>query len=313
MCRRSSCSTSNGTSHEFLNNTVQHFTNKQPAVLPMTTIVQIINAGDFCSTAFLAFFLFCIGGKMVEGRPTLCQWGKRIAAAAFLFYVVHEAYASQPIDASGWIGVLLRGLLAGGMVLGLAWIALTVFAFARTYLLQLPLAKLRSMTQSIRQRRSVQEERSSGTAEDALRRQCQQEEQRRKREQADDVAQARRRRVNARADAALAFSRYASKIGNRFSQDMFDHFVATYMTDDQPADDVEHRGQELLSTLRQHLEEIEPPGKKRTLEELAQWHQEEKAHIEALDTDARTKRIHLATLNTRYADLAAQLMEEIEP
>ena len=126
-------------------------------------------------------------------------------------------------------------------------------------------------------------------------------------------ADAKRRRTDARAVAALAYSRYAAKIHKRFPQKMFDRFVATFMGDDQPPDDVHRRGQELLQMLQQNLEEVEPPEKKQTPEDLAQWFQNQKILIESLPIDDTFKRQQLAELNTRYSELSSKLMERLQP
>ena len=62
-----------------------------------------------------------------------------------------------------------------------------------------------------------------------------------------------------------------------------------------------------------HLEEIEPPAEKRTLEELAHWFAEQRQRIEILPLDERVKDAHLAELNARYAELSSKLLESLQP
>ena len=148
---------------------------------------------------------------------------------------------------------------------------------------------------------------------DAYRAQLEADRRAQEAQQASARVDAKCRCTDARASAALAYSLYAAKIQKRLSQEMFDRFVATYMGDEQPAEDVERRGQELLRTLRQHLEEVEPPDQKRTLEDLARWFSEEKTRIESLPLENKVKRLHVVELTNRYAELSSKLLQRLQP
>jgi hypothetical protein len=124
---------------------------------------------------------------------------------------------------------------------------------------------------------------------------------------------AQKRRDESRSHCELTYSFYAPKLGERFTRAMLDSYIEKYMGDNQTPEDVERRGQELQVTLQKHLESVEPPKKKLTLESLARWFIEEKQRIESLPVDEKSKRRHIAELNGRYAELSSQLMENIQP
>jgi hypothetical protein len=132
-------------------------------------------------------------------------------------------------------------------------------------------------------------------------------------QQAQLQADAHRRRTDARAKAVLTYSRYASKLGGRFTQQNLDHFTATYMGDDQPPDAVERHGAELLHLLQEHAATADPSEEKQTLDTLARWYLVQKENIESLPLDERAKRLHLVELTRRYNELSARLVEKLQP
>ncbi len=126
-------------------------------------------------------------------------------------------------------------------------------------------------------------------------------------------AEAQRRRTDARASAMLTYTTYAPKLGNRFTREMFDKYVSDFMGDQHAPEDVERRGQEVLSILERHVQEIQPPKETKSVEDLARWYQEQKDRIESLPMNARTKRTQLVDLNERYTELTTKLLENMGP
>jgi len=94
---------------------------------------------------------------------------------------------------------------------------------------------------------------------------------------------------------------------------MLKAYLDTCMTDAQPPEDVERRGQQLAATLQERLGEKEHTEHRISLEQLDSWYQAEKQQIESSSADDRLKRRLIAALNVRYADLAANLMENLQP
>jgi hypothetical protein len=274
----------------------------------MESILNLIDEGNFISLLLLIGVVAFVGQKMVESQPTLHQWGWRLAAGAFIAYAVYAGVGQQPADPEDWISVVLRGLLAGGLALGLSWIILS----AAFFVLHHPVSLIRSFKAAAARR---QKQHECPASDQSQWQNPRLEAERRAQQQQHSIAQAeaKRRRTDARARAALTYSLYVSKLQHRFTQQMFDDFVAKYMGDDQLPEDVERRFEELFQTLQKHLAEAEPPEENRTLADLAQWFVDQKARIESLPVDERVKRLHLAELTTRYAELSSRLMEKLRP
>jgi len=271
-------------------------------------LIYTLEQIDFWSALILIGALYMIGDRIVQGRPAMRERGVQCAIAAFGIYCVSAFLTYGSADAPELLGIAFRALLVAGIVLGLSWITLTALA-PMGRLLTAPgrlWADHRRQTERTRQYQREQDEGRRREAEQA----------RQRLERADGTqreASAERRRNDARAAAALTYSLYAPKVTERFSRQNFDEFVEMYMGDDHSADDVEKRGQELVRTLQQHLEQVEPPNEKRTLEDLARWFVEQKELIESLTLDDKLKRLHLAELNARYSDLSSNLMTELKP
>ena len=250
---------------------------------------------------------------MAEAGSAIRQWGWRLAAGAFIAYGVYAGIAFQPTDADEWIHRLLRSLLASGIVLGLSWILLAILGFLWRSASALRVLRWHDITR----------ERPQSEETDAGRRQWEQEKRRRLEEEVEresrqlehsrQQAEAQRRRTNAKARASLTFGLFAPKIQSRFTQQMFDDFLSKYLGDDQTPDDVERRVEELTQTFQRHLEEIEPPEGKRSIEELGQWFLDQKRRIEELPLDPKVKRAHVADLNSRYAEISTKLLEKLHP
>ena len=276
----------------------------------LRSALEMVDRGDPCALVFLIAILTCVGAKMVGSRLDLRSWGTRIASGAFVAYCVYGQISFHPGTAEDWIHITLRGLLAAGLVLGFSWINLAVSAFVNQHVIAPTVAKFRiephtGHTEPIDQR-ALQIEQDRRTQEEIRRREHEREETRSK-------AQSQRRRTDARAAAALSFSLYAPKLGNRFTKEMFDKYVTDFMGDQHAPEDVERHGQELVSILEKHLQEIQPPKETRSVQDLARWYQEQKDDIESLPVDARTKRTHLVNLNERYTELTAKLLENMGP
>ena len=127
------------------------------------------------------------------------------------------------------------------------------------------------------------------------------------------AAQAQHRREDARASALLSYSFYAAKLGERFSRAMFDQYVEQYMSDKQPPEVVERRGQELLAIFEKHLADVRPAKKESSLESITRWYQQTKAQIEALPLDDDVKEVRLIELERRFAELLSGHLEGTTP
>lgn len=71
--------------------------------------MDIFRDGDVCSVGFLVLILLSVGGMMVQRRPDLHQRGQRIAAVAFVGYLIAGGYATNANNASDWAALAFRG------------------------------------------------------------------------------------------------------------------------------------------------------------------------------------------------------------
>lgn len=149
----------------------------------MTPILDLVQ-GDICSTLVLVLLLVLVGAAMVGSKPVLHQWGKRLAAAAGVGWVLYGASVDRPTSAADWTGLVLQSLLASGLMLGTAWVVLCVLGFLSAYTAAPLLRQVRGSVQAGR-RRAAQALDQTARAE--------QEEARRRRERAEQERQAAER------------------------------------------------------------------------------------------------------------------------
>lgn len=50
--------------------------------------MDIFQGGDVCSFGLLILILLSVGGMMIRQRPDLDHWGHRLAAVAFVAYLI---------------------------------------------------------------------------------------------------------------------------------------------------------------------------------------------------------------------------------
>ncbi len=279
----------------------------------MSDPIQLVRDGDLCSLTFLALLLLAIGNQFLNRSPTLRPWAVRIAAAAFLAFCGHGAWVYSPYDASDWILVLLRALVAAALIFGLASIILPVAAYLKLNLIDTPTGKLHSARKSASQRRDEEARRIAEQQDEQIQAERERSARSGQLQQHETESEATRRRTDARAEIQLRFSLLAPKLGNRFTQEMLADYVTTYMGDDHSPDDVERRGHDLIATLETHLQEEEGAGTLVDLEQLDSWFQIQKQRIDHSLAEDKLKRQLLALLNVQYAELAQKLIENLEP
>ena len=275
----------------------------------MAALQRIINEPSPCWTLFLIALTCAIGSTIMANRDQLRAWGYRIATAFGLFHAIYAISIMSPTSAEDLVIIVVKSLCFGSLILGLSWMTLGCVAVVKEVLVNPPLSRFRDTLAEHRFRRIRQVEAEA----ERMRQAADAVKHRRSLESAASQQADQRRRIDARAKAELTYSLFAPKLDGRFEQNQMNEYLRTYMRDDQPPEDVERRGEELVRTLQQHLESVEPPSQKRSLEDLAMWFAEQQERINALPLDDKIKRIHLAELNGRYAELSRQLLEDLKP
>lgn len=271
-------------------------------------ILDAIENPDFCSTLLLAFALYLVGERLVRQRPRIRERGIQLAVMVLTAVCVYQYWTYGARSAPDLLGIALQGLFAAAVSLGAAWITLCALVplWSITGLPARMVDRVRRLADAKRLALLQSAERERLLA-------AQLREKDTERSNAKTARLLQRRRTDARAKAELTYSLFAPKLADRFNAGHLSDYLRKYMGDDQPAEDVERRGEELIGTLQQHLEFIDPPGQKRSLDELARWHSEQKSLIENLPIDAKLQRMLLAELNGRHAELCQKLLAELEP
>lgn len=274
---------------------------------------------DLFPRSVLSFVAWVIGARMANGRPRVTRWGQGLALGAFGL-VVADSALDPGAGGDALVGAVISGLVTAWLTLGLSWVALAGLAFAYDHLVLAPLLGWKRWSSARRSRRA---ERRSLREEEQRRRRAQTEHERRAPEreqirlQAEAEQQAReesqRRRIDARASALLSFSLFAPKLGDRFTELMFERYVKDFMGDDFTTVVVERRGRELLSILELHLKDIQPPKRETDFESIAEWHRRELERIDALPLEAAVKNYCRVGLNRRMQDLLAQHLRDANP
>jgi hypothetical protein len=104
------------------------------------------------------------------------------------------------------------------------------------------------------------------------------------------------------------------EVSSRFPQSAYDSFVSAYMADSEDPDTVERRGRELRELIESHRARLEPePEKPKTIADLSEWYLNEEGRIKELPLDDKTKKMQLANLRARYAELSQLILEEMQP
>jgi hypothetical protein len=276
----------------------------------------IFAQADGSSLVFLAVVLGFLGegvvrltGRMRERKQSVRAWAAGLGIASGLIACLGTISGAKAKDADD----LLSGIFTGGAVgvfACMAWyFAVAVLTFGYQHFFAPPfrlLGRIRSRASERRERR--REERRH------LRQQRDYERGAPQRQRlAADQATAQRRRENARASCELLYKLCAPEIRDRFPRPAFDEFVRTYMTDQHDPGLVEERAEQLKGIIEQHRQRIDPPRKKLTLGQLAEWFVREKQQIESLPLDEEDKASLLAHLEAKFAKLQEKHIRSMEP
>ena len=261
----------------------------------MQNILTMIDQSDAASLLVLIGLLAFVGSKMAEHDATLRQWGRRIAAGAFVAYGVLGVAFLPAADVQDWLHVAFRGLLAAGLALGLAWVLLPVGAFTvrsfgsfpRSLFGRKTVAKTSHDTEEHRQQEAMREQ-----AED-----------RRAHEQHEAARRAvdSRRRDDARMRCLMFYDRHGDVLAERFPRERLQEYFAQYMPDTSPAEIVEERAQTLITLLEQSIEHANSRQTKRfkSLEELADFFQGQREELSRLSYSNEIKDSLITNINSQ--------------
>lgn len=118
-----------------------------------------------------------------------------------------------------------------------------------------------------------------------------------------------RRREDARARCEIQFNLHAPELGERFTRQMFDDFVARHMGDNCPPEDVESRADQLLQVIRQHADKGSTGRKDLSIAERAKHLDEQVRQIQDSNLVEREKETLIIMLKRQFM---TGLQQEIE-
>jgi hypothetical protein len=284
---------------------------------------HVVRDADFICLAFTAGLVFYIGIRASASHPTVEKLAAWVSGLIFLTYIA-TAISVDGYEPLEWIAsYVFRGGFVAAIVLGtLCFVG--SFA-ARTWQIIAPIPRRLRDRRAAARRRAEAEARPLEDAEEHLRREQQfirdreeakrlaEEEQKLRNETACRQAAEQQRRMDARAECELCYSKHLNELANRFPKPVFNAFMQTYMNDHQPAEAVERRGKELQRIVQEHAAEVKPAKKSNSMHELAGWFLQEKERIESLPIDTEIRDCHLVQLNIRYAELTQNMLEKVQP
>lgn len=112
------------------------------------SILEAINLQESVPIVVLIFLLTIVGNQMIAFRPETHRWALRLAAAAFIGYALAALGTWPPAEAWDVVAIVVRAMLACGLVLAISKIALTAVGFLYDRTLGDYLRKLRAARQA---------------------------------------------------------------------------------------------------------------------------------------------------------------------
>jgi hypothetical protein len=277
---------------------------------------RLIRDGDLCPLVCLIWLLLQLGRFAVADAPRLQLIGFRIAAGVALLYVITDLIAvglQSPADA---LRILIRGLAAGGLVLGPCWVALAVIDIVWQQLsgfrsrIRAQLASQRQARQRRRQEildrerqrlAAIEWERTRPERERAAR-----EAAERARQEATALSLAaarqaaeRKRRDEARFNVLVVYDKRAAGYGERIPRTRLLGYLDRYLGDDVPLEVIEERAKQLTQLLQETSRGGRTASPFQGLDDIAAQFQKRREQIMALPYDDETRETLLFSLNAQ--------------
>jgi hypothetical protein len=286
---------------------------------------------DVCSLSILAFVLFYLGRWVSWNRHSVQLWSTRLGIATCVLWAGFEL-SSLGISVPETVAAeIFRGAVFGGLVYGTSAVTFPVIGWIADTFINDPLRQISSWRTNLRRRREEkraewERRRRSEADRQEWERQRPEREAEERRRQAEEVRRlelerqrqlsaidAASRRKEARSQCELFFNLYRADLGKRFTRAMLDSYMATYMSDADPADVVERRAAELRGIIDRHLERVGKAERPTSIDQLAVWYVREKERIDALDIPDDVKDEYRMMLETRHADISTEILERLHP
>jgi hypothetical protein len=226
----------------------------------------------------------------------------RLALAVFLGYGAYELVTAGGYVPEQFPGLALRGLLASGLALVIAWILAPVLGFVRGLV---PQRAVRAVPDTPALPLPAQTPHRSPYRPTTLVLPITEPETSARRE-----SDAQRRREKARMQVELAYMQGMPSVGGWFPRKAFDDFIQRHLGDPLPPEDVEEAACQLESVLGKHQGGSPTPAEFGSLEELGHWLLDEQQRIQSLCVDPPLRQSQLLDLHQRYLLLATRVVQQ---
>jgi hypothetical protein len=302
----------------------------------MIDFLEWINFDDLPALIVLICLLWVTAGQMTKPSEWSNRWVRRTAACTFLAYAASAAYAWQPSGPADLLCILLRGLLAAGLVSGLASIALPLSHAAGTEIISAmktncsgPRDDARRRGQEEHETQAARERERRAEAERARRAQHAEVERRRI---ALERATAERER-HAKTDEARAmpirfYDENRERLRDVLPEDLFRAQLQARFPESITPEQAWKAAEEMIAAMlplvakaREREEQIRQEERNRQLEEeqrtrltsLTAWYEDQKRQIEGQLPPGREREDIIDQLWDRYDELVKQTLKELKP
>jgi len=270
----------------------------------MSSLIELIEQGDFLYLLFIAALLYYVGQMAVAHNPQSKKSGQGIFLLTLVVYALFEISRFGIYDAEGLLSILFRGLIAAGMMLGISWILLSASAFLFS-----PTEQATRSLQESRRKSQLEKDRKKQEREFEQQRQRDQKEwerkapererRQKKQQQAEQKCKAdQHKREEIRLSCQLLYDQHTHELQQRFPRDRLVEYFDQYLSDSFPIEIVEQRGKLLKEMIESSLEQTAGNKQKfASLNEIAAYFQEQRKEIESLNYDEPTKQSFISSLN----------------
>ena len=272
----------------------------------MQLFLNLVESQNVVALLLIAGIVYAFGKSLVSQQPRSRAWGFRCAFFMMFWYCIATGRELAVFDASTFLPVFLRGLIAATLVLGGSWIVFSAIGPI--------LSKMKGGVRSARwglsswlQRRPKPLAAERGTLEidsdEIIRQRAQQVE-----EAARIEAEVERKQA-ARLSCDLTYERFAAECGPRFPREQYEAMVERYLTSDLSVEIYKTNAQQICDLIRDQAARVDPASKFDSMEDLERWFSDNTDRVERLDISEHLKADTLTRLNIRYSDMARKLLE----
>ena len=302
----------------------------------MVDILEWINLDELPALIVLICLLWLIGGQMTRPSEFSNQWVRRTAAVTLLAYTGLAIHAWQPSGPTDLLVILIRALLATGLVGGLASIILPLSHAVGSEILSAmktnhcdPLADARRRSEQERAAREAKERDRRG-AEERTRRDALAAVK--LRQAAAEAAKAERERHaktdEARADVIRYYDEHESLLGESLPKALFRAQLQTRFPETvtpaqawQAAQEMISAMQPLIAQAKERQQRVSEEDRQRQLQEaqrtkistLTAWYEDQKRELERQLPAGRERDDIVSLLWDRYDELVKQTLKDLKP